>query len=182
MRQGCCKECLHVFIMVGGDQGAESLAKSVTKSQTSAARLESQCESSHRASTCFGCTWSEEKPGTQLCVVGISLLQNALPQLPTHLSARCFQMPPGNEKSKLQTEHQTQGRRHETQQIQHINIRPNASFYKVTQTQRQNSVFQFDWLFSMDLALILACTWIPNMWKQNTRKTECIVPNIADTE
>ena len=32
VRQGCCKETPHVFIIVGGDQVAESLA-SVTKSQ-----------------------------------------------------------------------------------------------------------------------------------------------------
>ena len=91
-------------------------------------------------------------------------------------------MPPGNEKSKLQTEHQTQGRRHETQQIQHINIRPNASFWKVTQTPRQNSVFQFDWLFSMDLALIFSMHMNTEIVKTKYTKTQCIVPNIADTE
>ena len=32
VRQGCCKETPHVFVMVGGDQVAESLA-SITKSQ-----------------------------------------------------------------------------------------------------------------------------------------------------
>ena len=96
VRQGCCKETPHVFVMVGGDQVAESLA-SITKSQLRRHGLSRNVSDPIEHRNVLSVHYIHKNPGLSSIMSALARFRKYA-KLPTHPSVGSFLTHRGNEK------------------------------------------------------------------------------------
>ena len=123
---------------------------------------------SHRASTCFGCALCEQKPGTQLRVVGFRPLQKVCHNFLHTSQWGVFKRAVGVRKISWRQNIRPKDINMKHNRSMNINMRLNPRPYKITQIPMQNSSLSFWQAFPNECCIILPKACI--CWKKKQGK------------